>query len=117
MLARLSPGEFVVNAGATARHRAVLEIINRGALGLPGHADGGVVAGPNISSYGALRRPPNFPPAPPVLKALMAQEAGPAAKASAAPPNMDGNALRRNDEVPAASTPAGCAVAAVAARG
>jgi tape measure domain-containing protein len=41
--ARLSDGEFVVNAGATARHRALLETINSGRA--PGFADGGLVGG------------------------------------------------------------------------
>jgi tape measure domain-containing protein len=39
ILARLSNGEFVVNAAATARHRGLLETINNG--GLPGFAKGG----------------------------------------------------------------------------
>lgn len=45
VLARLSPGEFVVNARATERHRAVLEAINSGTVNLPRFADGGVVGG------------------------------------------------------------------------
>lgn len=40
--ARLSDGEFVVNARATARHRAALEMMNSGAS-LPGFAKGGGV--------------------------------------------------------------------------
>ncbi|ABE63267.1 hypothetical protein Nham_2477 [Nitrobacter hamburgensis X14] len=39
--ARLSNGEFVVNAGATAKHRAVLEAINGDRI--PRFADGGIV--------------------------------------------------------------------------
>ncbi|WP_439374948.1 hypothetical protein [Bradyrhizobium sp. DASA03120] len=51
--ARLSNGEFVVNAAATAKHRAVLEQINRG---VPRFADGGLVGGgspaaPMIASH------------------------------------------------------------------
>ncbi|MET4217856.1 lambda family phage tail tape measure protein [Bradyrhizobium sp. LB14.3] len=42
ILARLSHGEFVVNADATAKNRAVLEQINRG---VPRFADGGLVGG------------------------------------------------------------------------
>ena len=42
VLARLSHGEFVVNAASTAKHRAMLEAINRGA---PRFADGGIVGG------------------------------------------------------------------------
>ncbi len=41
--ARLSDGEFVVNARATARNRALLEAINDNRL--PGFADGGLVGG------------------------------------------------------------------------
>lgn len=41
VLARLSPGEFVVNAASTAKHRALLEQINRA----PRLADGGTVGG------------------------------------------------------------------------
>ncbi|MBB4373320.1 hypothetical protein GGD63_006142 [Bradyrhizobium sp. cir1] len=51
--ARLSNGEFVVNAEATSKHRAVLEAINRG---VPRFADGGLVGGsspvaPMIASH------------------------------------------------------------------
>jgi hypothetical protein len=41
VLARVSPGEFVVNADATAKHRALLEVINRA----PRFADGGAIGG------------------------------------------------------------------------
>ncbi|RWO05478.1 MAG: hypothetical protein EOS07_24690 [Mesorhizobium sp.] len=41
--ARLSNGEFVVNARATARNRALLEAVNDNRL--PGFADGGLVGG------------------------------------------------------------------------
>lgn len=41
VLARLSPGEYVVNAHATTKHRALLEQINRA----PRFADGGLVGG------------------------------------------------------------------------
>lgn len=47
--ARLSDGEFVVNAAATRRHRALLEAINGGAV--PRFADGGIVGTP-LSSRG-----------------------------------------------------------------
>ena len=40
--ARLSNGEFVVNAGSTAKHRALLESMNSGSL--RGFADGGLVS-------------------------------------------------------------------------
>ncbi|TIL46129.1 hypothetical protein [Mesorhizobium sp.] len=48
--ARLSNGEFVVNARATARNRALLEAVNDNRL--PGFADGGLVGGgaPSFSS-------------------------------------------------------------------
>lgn len=44
--ARLSNGEFVVNARATGRHRALLEAIN--ANRLPGFANGGAVSAPSL---------------------------------------------------------------------
>ncbi|MCT4554627.1 MAG: phage tail length tape measure family protein [Pelagimonas sp.] len=40
----MSPGEFAVNADATAKHRALLEAINSGAP-LPGFANGGAISG------------------------------------------------------------------------
>lgn len=47
--ARLSNGEFVINAAATKRHRAMLEAINSGRA--PGFADGGLVRGmPSLPS-------------------------------------------------------------------
>lgn len=46
VIARLSSGEFVVNAASTAKHRAVLEAINAGKL--PAFASGGIV-GPGSS--------------------------------------------------------------------
>jgi uncharacterized protein (TIGR02594 family) len=45
--AMLSDGEFVVNAAATRKHRALLERINNGAT--PGFASGGAVGGSNVS--------------------------------------------------------------------
>ncbi|WP_425072591.1 phage tail length tape measure family protein [Sagittula sp. S175] len=48
---RKSPGEFVVNAHATARHRALLEAINSNAP-LPFFANGGAVAGGGASGWG-----------------------------------------------------------------
>lgn len=44
VIARLSPGEYVVNAAATARHGALIHAINMGRL--PRFADGGLVGGP-----------------------------------------------------------------------
>lgn len=41
ILARVSNGEFIVNAKATARHRALLETLNAGAA--PAYAEGGMV--------------------------------------------------------------------------
>lgn len=41
ILARVSHGEFIVNAAATARHEPLLHAINSGSL--PGYADGGMV--------------------------------------------------------------------------
>ncbi|WP_395698651.1 phage tail length tape measure family protein [Methylocella sp.] len=52
VLARLSPGEYVVNAAATARHGALLQAINTGRL--PRFADGGPVGGA-ISVPNAVR--------------------------------------------------------------
>ncbi|MEO5756722.1 MAG: tape measure protein [Mesorhizobium sp.] len=46
--ARLSDGEFVVNARATARNRALLEAVNDNRL--PGFADGGLVGGAPVFS-------------------------------------------------------------------
>ncbi|RZN10293.1 hypothetical protein CWO91_13960 [Bradyrhizobium genosp. SA-3] len=43
VLARLSHGEFVVNAASTAKHRAALEMINSDRI--PRFADGGLVGG------------------------------------------------------------------------
>lgn len=50
--ARLSDGEYVVNAEATKKHRALLEAINRGAT--PHFADGGIV-GPPTPTLSRLR--------------------------------------------------------------
>ncbi|MDB5616172.1 hypothetical protein [Tardiphaga sp.] len=46
--ARLSHGEFVVNANATSQNRALLEAINGGRI--PKFADGGLVAGPQAGA-------------------------------------------------------------------
>ncbi|WP_395697964.1 phage tail length tape measure family protein [Methylocella sp.] len=54
ILARLSPGEYVVNAAATARHGALLQAINYGHL--PRFADGGIV-GSAIPIPSAVSRP------------------------------------------------------------
>lgn len=48
--ARLSPGEFVVNAAATRRNRRLLEAINSA----PGFAQGGMVGGVGMSSGSAF---------------------------------------------------------------
>lgn len=48
VVARLSPGEFVVNAASTAKHRALLEQINRA----PRFADGGMVGGGTAPMFG-----------------------------------------------------------------
>lgn len=50
ILTRLSNGEFVVNAKATARNRHLLEAINAGSL--PGYATGGMVGGDNRRTAG-----------------------------------------------------------------
>jgi hypothetical protein len=58
ILALVSDGEFIVNAGATARHRPLLEAINGaaphfaagGLIGLPRFASGGSVAGGTTTS-------------------------------------------------------------------
>ena len=47
IVARLSDGEFVVNARATARHRDLLEAINTGRM--PAFATGGLVGGKGIT--------------------------------------------------------------------
>jgi|GEM_PF-4837500 len=53
IVARVSTGEFIVNADATAKHRATLEAIN---AGLPKFADGGLIgaaeAGPGLIGGG-----------------------------------------------------------------
>ncbi|OAF13920.1 phage tail tape measure C-terminal domain-containing protein [Bradyrhizobium neotropicale] len=59
VLARLSPGEYVINAESTRKHRAVLEAINRG---VPRFADGGLVGGgspaaPMIASHQSVIAP------------------------------------------------------------
>jgi hypothetical protein len=43
----LSPGEYVVNADATARNRDLLDAINSG---MPGFASGGYVGMPSLPS-------------------------------------------------------------------
>lgn len=48
--ARLSNGEFVVNAAATAKHRPVLEAINSDRI--PKFADGGLVGGSSLPMIG-----------------------------------------------------------------
>ncbi|SFH83745.1 phage tail tape measure protein [Bradyrhizobium sp. cf659] len=48
VLARVSPGEFIVNAASTAKHRALLEQINRA----PRFADGGMVGGGTAPMFG-----------------------------------------------------------------
>ncbi|TCT12671.1 tape measure domain-containing protein [Tepidamorphus gemmatus] len=53
--ALLSNGEFVVNAAATRRHRALLEAINAGTL--PGFASGGIVAPAPVPSIAPMRAP------------------------------------------------------------
>jgi hypothetical protein len=50
ILARVSNGEFVVNARATAANRALLEAINTGKL--PAFATGGIVGAPSIPGAG-----------------------------------------------------------------
>lgn len=53
IMARLSNGEFVVNAAAASEHRGLLEAINGGA---PGYALGGVVGrSPSSSAFSAMR--------------------------------------------------------------
>lgn len=48
VVARLSPGEYVINAASTAKHRALLEQINRA----PRFADGGMVGGGAAPMFG-----------------------------------------------------------------
>lgn len=69
VLMRASAGEFVVNAAATARHRALLEAINAGAPP-PAFARGGMVGGVPAAAPSMGSRPPwlvieNHVPAPP----------------------------------------------------
>ncbi|KAF0128500.1 MAG: tail component of prophage protein [Xanthobacteraceae bacterium] len=52
ILARVSTGEFVVNAKSTAKHLPVLEAINKG--GLPGFAEGGRVGDVPVPPIPAL---------------------------------------------------------------
>lgn len=51
--ARLSNGEFVVNADATRKNRAFLEAINAGRMALPGFAQGGIASSLPIGEAGA----------------------------------------------------------------
>jgi Mg2+ and Co2+ transporter CorA len=51
--ARLSNGEFVVNAEATSGHRALLEAINNGSIG---YAEGGLVSSPSIAPVSQMSR-------------------------------------------------------------
>ena len=44
ILARLSNGEYVINAASTRKYRPIIEAINNGDFTLPAYADGGVVA-------------------------------------------------------------------------
>jgi hypothetical protein len=53
ILARLSDGEFIVNAKSAAQHIDLLHAINSN--GLPGFANGGVVGGPSMADLLALR--------------------------------------------------------------
>jgi hypothetical protein len=56
ILARLSNGEFVVNAQATSRHRELLEAVNSGRVARPqGYATGGVVR--DITAHTTARMP------------------------------------------------------------
>lgn len=57
-IARIEPGEFVVNREATAKHLPLLHAINggrlnpaQGDLGLPGYADGGVVSARQLLAF------------------------------------------------------------------
>lgn len=52
ILARLSNGEFVVNAKAASQNRALLEAINSG--GMPGFSTGGSVGVPQIASVAPI---------------------------------------------------------------
>lgn len=55
--ARLSNGEFVVNAQATSRHRELLEVINNGREARPLHrATGGLVQAAGYATGGVVRR-------------------------------------------------------------
>jgi hypothetical protein len=53
ILARLSAGEYVVNAAATARHRPLLEAIN----GAPRFAAGGIVGGGSLGASAGINGP------------------------------------------------------------
>ncbi len=55
ILARVSNGEFIVNAAATAKHLPILKAINDNAL--PRFADGGAVAGAAQSIGGVVNAP------------------------------------------------------------
>ena len=57
--AKLSNGEYVVNARSTARYRHLLEAMNSGSP-IPGYAAGGAVGGSRASLHGpaAMSAPP-----------------------------------------------------------
>ncbi|MER9586532.1 hypothetical protein [Mesorhizobium sp. M0276] len=62
--ARLSDGEFVVNARATARNRALLEAVNDNRL--PGFSDGGLVGGAPVFAGNDNRAAPQIVVSAPV---------------------------------------------------
>ncbi|MDF2810570.1 MAG: tail tape measure protein core region [Microvirga sp.] len=74
--AMLSNGEFVVNAAATARHRALLDAIN-GGVSLPAFASGGIVRSPRAGGRGAAVQSISF--APTISVSVEGGSRGPAA--------------------------------------
>ncbi|ADH89369.1 tail tape measure protein TP901 core region [Ancylobacter novellus DSM 506] len=74
--AMLSNGEYVVNAAATARHRALLDAINAG-VALPAFASGGIVRSPGAGGRGATVQSISF--APTISVSVEGGSRGPAA--------------------------------------
>ena len=52
ILARVSPGEFVVNADAAGKNLPLLQALNSGKL--PAFTNGGVVGGGSVPSFGGM---------------------------------------------------------------
>lgn len=95
ILARVSNGEYIVNAGAASKNMGLLNAINSG-VKLPGFAEGGVIP-PLIPAPPIVPPPPPPPPPSPVPPDPMGPTAGaeagqPSAPAPVAAVNAPGDA-------------------------